>query len=275
MDLNQLARRLSLELGWHYLLDLTWIISQLGDLKGKYIMDAGAGTGILQWYLAKNGVEVLSVDRANRADLPLRFRWGYQVKGLRSVDLLPVKARSSSIGSDVDHKNKGYRKLGRLVSDLVKIGLPHQFTGRVVLYNHDLKEMTEIPSDSLDAVLAVSSLEHNPPDELSQVVDELLRVLKPGGLLLATLGAAHEQDWFHQPSKGWNYSADTLRNAFGLSYDVTNNYDQYDRLFTALVNCVELRDNLASFYSRSGENGMPWGKWDPHYQPVGVCKIKI
>jgi hypothetical protein len=35
-----------------------------------------------------------------------------------------------------------------------------------------------------------------------------------------------------------------------------------------------LRDNLASFYGRSGENGMPWGVWDPRYQPVGVCKVK-
>ena len=37
---------------------------------------------------------------------------------------------------------------------------------------------------------------------------------------------------------------------------------------------AELRDNLASFYFRSGDNGMPWGKWDPQYQPVGVCKVK-
>ena len=31
---------------------------------------------------------------------------------------------------------------------------------------------------------------------------------------------------------------------------------------------------LAAFYARSGDNGMPWGKWDPQYQPVGVCKVK-
>jgi hypothetical protein len=38
--------------------------------------------------------------------------------------------------------------------------------------------------------------------------------------------------------------------------------------------CTELRENLASFYFRSGENGMPWGKWDPQYQSVGVLKVK-
>jgi len=41
-----------------------------------------------------------------------------------------------------------------------------------------------------------------------------------------------------------------------------------------LVTCQELRDHLAEFYFLSGDNGMPWGKWDPQYQPVGVCKVK-
>ena len=28
--------------------------------------------------------------------------------------------------------------------------------------------------------------------------------------------------------------------------------------------------DLADFYFRSGDNGMPWGNWDPQYMPVGV-----
>ena len=34
-DLKRLARKLRLEFGWHYLLDLTWILSKLDDLNGK------------------------------------------------------------------------------------------------------------------------------------------------------------------------------------------------------------------------------------------------
>jgi SAM-dependent methyltransferase len=271
ISLNQMASRLSLELGWHYLLDLTWIISQLGTITQKNIMDAGAGTGILQWYLAQNGATVLSVDRANRVDLPLRFRWGYRVKGLRSADLLPL---NQVVRTYLIPGNQGYRKISRLLRDLVKVGFPQNHTGSIILYNHDLKDLVDIESDSLDAVVAVSSLEHNSPAELGLVVDELIRVIKPGGVLLATLGAARDQDWFHVPSKGWNYSVVSLRNAFRLSNDVRDNYDQYDKLFTALVKCDELRTHLASFYSHSGENGMPWGKWNPQYQPVGVCKKK-
>ena len=72
--LKKLARSLGLEFGWHYLLDLAWIIQNLGDVQGKRLIDAGAGTGVLQWYLALEGAEVLSVDRGSRRDLPLRFR---------------------------------------------------------------------------------------------------------------------------------------------------------------------------------------------------------
>ncbi len=101
-----------------------------------------------------------------------------------------------------------------------------------------------------------------------------MRVLKPGGLLLATLCAARDQDWCHDASSGWCYTDASLRRLFNLPESAPSNYARYDELFTSLKNCAELRDNLAAFYFHSGDNGMPWGKWDPQYQPVGVCKIK-
>ncbi|MCS6906955.1 MAG: class I SAM-dependent methyltransferase [Anaerolineales bacterium] len=146
--------------------------------------------------------------------------------------------------------------------------------GEIILYNQDLSHLSDIADNSIDAVAALSALEHNPPDRLPLVIRELMRVLKPGGVLLATLGASPDRDWFHEPSKGWCYSEATLRCAFNLSPDAPSNYDRYAELMQALRECAELRDNLASFYFRSGDNGMPWGKWDPQYQSVGVLKVK-
>lgn len=146
--------------------------------------------------------------------------------------------------------------------------------GEVLIYNQDLSQLADIPANTLDAVAALSALEHNPPHRLPLVVQELMRVLKPGGILLATLGASADQDWFHEPSQGWCYSEATLRRAFDLSPTAPSNYDRYAELMQALRECAELRDNLASFYFRSGENGMPWGKWDPQYQSVGVLRLK-
>lgn len=269
--LRRLARSLQLEFGWHYLLDLTWIIQQIGDIKGKHIMDAGAGTGLIQWYLADQGAQVLSVDRSSRADLPLRFRRRFRVRGLRQIDLIPA---SHLLQSKLRGPEKMRVKAISQARDIISIGDLRRSSGRVIVYNQDLKTLGDVKEGSLDAVVAVSALEHNPQEDLDQVVSELLRVLKPGGLLLATLCAARDQDWYHPPSQGWCYTEATLRARFRLPPDKPSNYSHYDELFTSLRNCAELRDNLAAFYFRSGDNGMPWGKWDPQYQPVGVYKIK-
>jgi ubiquinone/menaquinone biosynthesis C-methylase UbiE len=234
--------------------------------------------GILQWYLAQQGAEVLSVDRESRAHLPVRFRRRYQVIGLRPEDLSPVDQVSFA---NAAWTAKSMKKIAIDLVDVSKDIVAKRVSkqtleqlGQVTIYNQDLKELVDIQDGTCDAVVAVSALEHNSPEELSKVVEELMRVLKQGGLLLATLCAAKEGDWFHKQSQGWCYSAESLRRIFGLSQEVPTNYAQFDELFEQLRNCAELRENLARFYYRSGDNGMPWGVWNPQYQPVGVCKIK-
>ncbi len=144
----------------------------------------------------------------------------------------------------------------------------------MLIYNQDLTDLAEIKDNSLDAIVAISSLEHNTPEGLEQVVDELMRVLKPSGVLLATLTAGRDQDWWHSASSGWCYSDTSLRKLFKLPAETPSNYTQYDELFARLKDCAELRDNLARFYYQSTDKGMPQGVWNPEYQPVGVCKIK-
>lgn len=271
-ELITLADELKLEFGWHYLLDLSWIIQHLDNINGQKMIDAGAGTGVMQWYLAKNGSTVFSIDRVSRSNLAPRFRRRFNVEGLRDSDFNngfvagqnSLKSRMSNLVDTVKYEIK------ILTHSLDRAGK----TGKVIIYNQDLADLTDIPDCSIDTIVAVSSLEHNSPDELGHVVAELLRVLKPGGALLATLGAAKEEDWFHEPSHGWCYSEATLRRIFEIPRDVQSNYDQYDRLFESLQENKQLKDNLASFYFRSGDNGMPWGEWDPKYQPVGVVKVK-
>jgi SAM-dependent methyltransferase len=279
-ELRNLASSIGLEFGWHYLLDLTWILQNLESIKGQFIMDAGAGAGILQWYLASQGTEVLSVDRGSRAALPLRFRKRFNVVGLRDAREQAVSTASNQ-GPDLLPAPELFKKsLNQPKKALVlareylgNLGV-ERAPGRVIIYNQDLKTLRDVLDNSVDAVVAVSALEHNTPEGLVSVVAELMRVLKPGGVMLATLCAGRDQDWFHEPSAGWCYSESSLRRIFDLPAEAPSNYADYDELFSALRNCAELRDNLASFYAQSGANGMPWGKWDPQYQPVGVCKIK-
>jgi ubiquinone/menaquinone biosynthesis C-methylase UbiE len=276
-ELKRLARSLRLEFGWHYLLDLSWTIQNLGAIQGKQIMDAGAGTGILQWYLAQAGAEVYSVDRLSRATLPPRFRRQFRVQGLRGADLSSLSQAFSQVLSR-PASGPFYRRLAARLAALVRESAgylsPSQSSGRVFIYNQDLTDLAEMQDNSLDAIVAISSLEHNTPEGLEQVVDELMRVLKPGGVLLATLTAGGDQDWWHNASSGWCYSDASLRRLFRLAPETPSNYGKYDELFARLKDCAELRDNLARFYYQSEDKGMPNGVWNPEYQPVGVCKIK-
>jgi len=266
-DLKRLATSLGLEFGWHYLLDISWIISHLGPVAGKRILDAGAGTGVIQWYLAAHGAEVISVDRMSRAYLPTRFRTRFRVQGLRSQDLAPI--------SDLFRRDTSAKaSVGSRVRNITGLFDPRRSAGKVLVYNQDLNSLEDLKDNSIDAVVAVSALEHNNPEQLKIVIAELLRVIKSGGLLLATLCAARDENWFHGASQGWCYTNDSLRDIFDMTADTPTNYDRYDELLEALKNCAELSDNLAAFYSRSGDNGMPWGVWDPQYQPVGVYKVK-
>ncbi len=271
VDLRKLARSLGLEFGWHYLLDITWILGELGPLQGKRILDAGAGTGLLQWYLAQHGAEVISVDRLSRAALPLRFRARFHVAGLRGQDLLPP---SLALRAQWDKNLRWQSKLSAQARELLGMAHLRRGSGRVIIYNQDLSNLNDLADNSLDAIVAVSALEHNQPEALEQVVEELMRVLKPGGKLIASLTAARDQDWWHAPSSGWCYTDASLRRLFHLPQPTRSNYAQFDRLLAELRDCAELRDNLARFYFNSSNNGMPQGKWDPQYIPVGVLKIK-
>jgi SAM-dependent methyltransferase len=234
-------------------------------------MDAGAGTGVLQWYLADGGADVISVDRLSRSHLALRFRNRFKVHGLRPADLASAgKVFRSNFRGGTSFSNI----ITRQTRDLIGSASIRRSPGQVTIYNQDLKNLVDIPDNSIDAVVAVSALEHNQPEGLGQVVSELLRVLKPGAPLLATLTAGHPEDWWHEPSSGWCYTDDSLRRLFQLDPDTPSNYDRFEELLTEIVNCAELRDGLARFYFQTGNNGMPWGRWEPQYSPVGVCKIK-
>jgi ubiquinone/menaquinone biosynthesis C-methylase UbiE len=274
-QMRQVSQELSLGLGWHYLLDLSWAAQQLNPTHGMRVMDAGAGMGIMQWWLAEQGVEVISVDRQSRRNLPMSLRQRYRIQGWRKEDLAPRPNLFDFLPSLTPRRWHLYPQ--KLITSLRQLRCEPEIasdSGTVFIYNHDLMSLTDIPDESVDAVVSISALEHNSPNELRDCIAELMRVLKPGGKLIATLGAAKYQDWFHEPSKGWCYTEGTLRDIFELNPDCSSNYDQYDELFKALCNCTELRDKLADLYFKSGNNGMPWGIWDPKYQSVGVVKVK-
>lgn len=260
---RRLSRELVVPLGWHYLLDLVWIASQPAFATAERVLDAGAGLGVLQWFLAAEGKRVVSVDRGDRSRLALHFRRRFRVAGYGAGDLASPLALASRP-----------REVLRTALGLVRGRGAPQAKGTVTLLRADLADLRQVPDRSVDLVVSVSALEHNSPERLPAVVAELLRVLRPGGTLLATLAAARDEDWLHVPSSGWCYTEATLRRAFGVAGAGAASWGEFDSLLQQLRGCAELRRDLSWRYRRSGRNGMPWGRWDPRYQPVGVRRSK-
>ena len=289
-------------MGWHYYLDLAWIIKEIRALpKGALLLDAGAGSGLLQFILSELGYNIISADFIDRSfSSKFMERYGRVIhylnnqkqffnnrytRHLNSVyhcpkvskisKLLNIFKSKEKIEDAIDLINKTrFKPQENTPAQLLK-GDADGKCGRIFLYKCDLKNMPLLPDGFVDGVVSVSSLEHNDHEDFEMCMREMLRVTKSHGKLFITVSASQSEDWFHEPSKGWCYSEAVIKRLFGLREDVKSNFLQKNLIFTAIKKeGNKLHERLDPFYYQSGDNGMPWGKWDPQYQPVGILKIK-
>lgn len=275
-DLVELIYKKSIELqvglGWHYVLDLVWIINSIRKMpKGSVILDAGAGNGILQFILSDMGYTVISADFANRT-IPKSCASRYN-----------IMLAGSGSGHDNDyirhlnkefygHNNSGYTSNQVSFINNISDMIHTVDSGTILYYMTDICNMSLIKDGSIDCVVSVSALEHNAHETVQNAVNELRRVLKPGQPMYITVSADDTKDWFHEQSKGWCYSEQTLIKLFGIN-PTHSNYSDFLRIFRLLRECKHLQENLSPSYYRSENNGMPWGVWDPKYMPVGLIVV--
>lgn len=112
-----------------------------------------------------------------------------------------------------------------------------RFTIRLNFSAQDLKELS-FDDNFFDVIVSASSLEHNSLEDAPKILRELVRVLKPGGYLIATLIAKKETEVFHAPPKDpvfVAYSEKDLRRVWCShpSLSLLNescNYDRYDEI---------------------------------------------
>lgn len=257
-------------LGWHYPLDLIWILQNLRDIPlDSVILDAGAGDGLLQYILATRGYKVISADFVQRQPRP------------------NFKSSSISHGQSYDdayighlEKNYGADRNGVSAEEVLssREDFLNYFMARnddIVFYRTDLRSMPLIPDNFFDAVVSVSAFEHNSKDGVVAAIAEVSRVLKNGSPLLVTTSATNGHDWYHEPSKGWCFGEQSLRDLFNIRAGRSSNFKEYDDIMSRLSEPGnELQIQLAPFYFKSSSNGMPWGEWLPQYLPVGVRRHK-
>ncbi len=290
---------LNTDLGWHYYLDLAWIIRDVRNTlpRGSLILDAGAGSGLLQFILSELGYNVISADFVDRGiPAETKKRYGRVTHYLNSrkktfVNRYTRHLNAAYVGGTVSRlktllrSNEGSRAPVALIEKNRFIpkappcplleGEATDSCGRIFFYTCDLKDMPLLPDGFVDGVVSVSALEHNEHADFENCIDEILRVTKQTGRIAVTVSASNSDDWFHEPSNGWCYSEATIKKLFHLPEGITSNFSQKDVYLDALKKeGNELHKRLSPVYYKSGANGMPWGKWDPQYQPVGVVKVK-
>jgi len=151
-------RRAEIEAGKH--IEYPWAIAHGNFKPGMRVLDAGCGRGIFQYYLAKLGYKVSGCD----------------IDGFRSRRLLKLHrfAHSLGVAPEPDLPSR-LRRNGR-------------FFGVDVDYHIEPMQHLTWPDATFDRVCSISVLEHiQPQSEQKKAVQELVRVLKPGGLLILTL----------------------------------------------------------------------------------------
>ena len=151
-------RRAEIEGGKH--LEYPWAIVNGAFESGMKVLDAGCGRGVFQYYLAHQGCRVSCCD----------------LDGFRSRKLLRLQrlAHRLRFAPEPDLASRLRRNA--------------RFFGVEVDYHIEPMQRLTWPDATFDRVCSISVLEHiRPRSEQQKAIQELGRVLKPGGMMLLTL----------------------------------------------------------------------------------------
>lgn len=283
--------------GWHYDLDIVWILSHLEKLNitsGATIIDAGAGLGVMQFILASRGYNVISLDFGKR-EIPKYAEGIFNIEcidrdlgdytheymefmtfGQRSAKQVSIPI-TSKIKAYIKQPSKIIYRIGSSVRQRYNLHYLHELRcdhvdyGKITFLRGTFNDMP-IEDNKADSLISVSAFEHNTFEDMADSVVEFNRVIKPGAHMIVTTSAAREKDWYHEPSKGWNFIQQTLSKWFGVTDNIS--YD-YDLTLKHIKSCKKLEHRISEYYKYSTESGLPHGDLTKAaYIPVGIIKQK-
>lgn len=274
------SSRLGLPLGWHYVLDLVWLLRELDLPPGATVLDAGAGWGLAQFLCADRGYRVVSVDMSARVPRA-EFAHLYNFETLGSGAAIEH--------AYLDHQRLSLAEAWRVALNTPLGALPGKIgrrlglatppkappvvanAPRVTLYRANLERLDALADASVDAVISVSALEHNPPAALPKVMRELTRVLRPNGQMLITTSACARGEVYHAPSHSHLQDEAGLTQSYALE-SPRSNFAEFAAIEAALRRPRYLDRWLAWTYDHRPVSGMPGRIWDPAYLPVAIAR---
>jgi len=265
------------EIGWHYFLDLIWQLKEIRKMNlppNSTIIDAGGGKGMMQFILASLGYNILSID-FNKRSVPKLYSTIFNIES---------ETKQTTNNEYVNHlvALKSKQKKNKYISRITKIlNITYIFESIITMFSPygDIKFITAdfsnldfIADNSIDAIVSTSAIEHNDSfKKISCSIKEFERILKKDSAMLITTSATNSETWWHKPSKGYCFSEVDLIKIFSIT-EYKSNFDNYNQIFSNIKSSKFLKNNLPSLYFQNPNCGMPMGKWDPKYIPVGIVK---
>lgn len=153
-----------------------------------------------------------------------------------------------------------------------RITKPIILSNRCSIFNKSSDSMPENPDNSVDIVVAVSSLEHYSIESFNKTVSEVYRILKPNGLFLITLDLTYDKK-----SAPWAILEKTINNLPEKENNTSLSNSQEQLTIEKFVNKLS-----ANFYTKNMEivnteyknskNLLYSKKWNSHIAYIHLYK---
>jgi len=294
--------------GWHYDLDMAWILSNLKKANvqpGATILDAGAGLGIFQFLLAGLGYHVISLDFAARI-MPASFVNLFNISGdgmtfdaseydhqyMRVINYGDASPRSSTKPvfrglldlmdryDSFDDRLSIVRRallarLKRMYSSLIrlkKIRLNrNRIEGSIRLIRAPFHSCNIEPS-IVDAVVSISAIEHSDIQLIPEALAMFRRVTKPGGKILLTTSMSRDCNRaFDYEVQGYNFATADFHKIFEIRGDNSPSRSQLDAYESSLLSMEKLWFRLDDYYKLNPKSHFYRGEIQRlPYLPVGL-----
>jgi ubiquinone/menaquinone biosynthesis C-methylase UbiE len=304
-EIDHWAKVMNRPQGWHYDLDVIWILQELekaGIKKGDTVMDAGAGMGVMQFVLAGRGYNVISLDFSARV-LPKLAEGIFEMEiiGADSLDYkhdymgfvdygnsadaeeAPVVKQRSFLSRLVNLVKKGPVFMMTLVKNYIKTNNNRQYNETERKKDHSgygkisfvRAAFHQIPMAdmSVDALISVSAIEHADKQLMNENISEMKRVVKNGGVLLITTSAGNKkEDVFHEKTRGWCFSQESLRKMGSLNEFSPFEYEKSEK---SILSSDKWFSRIDTYYTGDPESEF-YRKQIKRldYLPVGIKLVK-
>ena len=152
-----ISRVLKLPLGWHYLLDLAWAAERIQSSieAGSTILDAGAGYGLMQFWLTDHGYNVVSVDRVPRY-IPRRMRsWGPIVEFDSKKQASSRRDALRLVARGVSERSLSARQIVRAAEAILRGDPEPGDRAQIQFMEGNLLDLSQIDSGSIDAIVSI------------------------------------------------------------------------------------------------------------------------